>query len=116
MQSTNLQVFVVFAESKAATKNAQFLIEAESHRDAWRVAREVCRTGRGALVRDPVSQQLEPFPLAAGQQTVKRVLSTTRTRRGRPPKLTTDDLRTVAESRGDRVSQALERVLGALNG
>lgn len=112
----NFQVFLISAESRndPTARPLQFLIEAESHREAWRIARESCKTGRGAKVRDPVTQQLEPYDLKPNAFTVKRVLSTSQSRRGRPPKVMATDLVRLAEGRGVRITNQLKKVINEL--
>lgn len=116
MDNQNLQLFAVNAENRQdPSARSTFLIEAESHRDAWRVAREVCKTGRGAKLRDLANHELlHQLPLTPGALTVKRVLSTNVSRRGRPPKLTVDDLTSLAERNHVSVPPRVRRVIQEL--
>lgn len=88
------QSFTATAVSKSSTTDDPliFLIDAESHREAWRKAREVCRTGEKVLVQSPETRELERRSFAPATYTVERVLTSGPHRRGRPPKLTADDL------------------------
>lgn len=110
------QVFIVAAEPRSETGSStlQFLVESDSHRLAWQEAREVCRTGRGALMREAHSQSLHEFPIPAGAYTVKRVLSAAPAKRGRPPKLTTEDLRSLAVTRDVKIPPRVRRVIEEL--
>lgn len=117
MTQVNLQPFVITAENTLdpSSRPVQFLISAASHRDAWRVAREVARTGRGAKLRDQKNVELlHDYPLTPGLLTVKRVLSTSQSRRGRPPKMNTRDLLALAQERRVNVPPRVQRVLNEL--
>jgi len=89
----------------------RFLIKAPSHRLAWQIARQVCRTGVGALYRDPTTEELHEFPLACGSWTPKRVLSTEPHRRGRKPRLTTEDLLFAAEDAGITIPSRVKELI-----
>lgn len=109
------QVFLVDADAHDETKaHVQFLVKAPNHREAWKTAREVCRSGRGALVRDLTTNELGERKLEPSAHTVTRVLSTETRRRGRPPKLTANDLLTLADQSDVRVSQRLRKVIDDL--
>lgn len=109
-------VFVVSAKPRTGSNDGsvQFLIEADTHRDAWFVARQVCHSGDGALVRDPSTLALEPRSIAPAAYTVGRVLSSSPHRRGRPPKLTVEDLFKRAEEQGVKIPPRIKRVIDEL--
>lgn len=109
-------IYVVTTRNHKTDAISTFLIQAESHRLAWQVARTVARTGKGALYRNPhnVDDLLE-FPLDAGSVTVTRVLSTEKNRRGRPAKILIDDLLMMAEDRGVKIPPRVRNVLNDLH-
>jgi hypothetical protein len=108
-------IFVVSAKPRSTTQEpVTFLVEADTHRDAWFVARRACSTGDGALVRDPQTLSLEPRSIAPAAYTVDRVLSSAPQRRGRPPKLTVSDLFARAEELGTKIPPRVRRVIDEL--
>lgn len=106
-------VFSVVAARRSLNdaETLRFLIKAPSHRLAWQIARQVCRTGVGALYRDPTTEELHEFPLARGSWTPKRVLSTEPHRRGRKPRLTTEDLLFAAEDAGITIPSRVKELI-----
>lgn len=112
-----MQAFIVSAESKTNPQTTVvFLVKAESHRDAWATARKVARTGKGAFERDPRTDELKPLALARDEFTVRRVLSAEAGRRGRPPKITTEDLLRLASHRRVNIPPRVARVIRELEG
>ena len=108
-----MSYFLIVAESRSNADIIQFLVDAPSHREAWRIARDACHTGVGALVR--VSpQRVESLGLTPSEYTVKRVRSETPAGRGRPPKLTTYDLNAAAHRRGVRIPRKIQRLMAQL--
>lgn len=107
---TTNQVFVVRARSHADGTPIQFLIEADTHRAAWKTARTVCKTGRGAFIRDLNDNSLCELPLGAGTSTVERVLASTPHKRGRPPKITAGDLIGAVKDSGRSVSRRVHQI------
>lgn len=108
-------VFVVSAKPRASSAQPiQFLVESDSHRQAWADAREVCRTGEGGFVRRVSDQSLVTWEVRPGGFTVDRVLSTEPNRRGRPPKITVDDVLRRAAETGVRVPRRIKQVIGEL--
>lgn len=109
-------IFVVTARSHSTDQTSTFLVRAQSHRVAWQVARNVARTGKGALYRNPHNvEELIEFPIDAGSLTVTRVLSTQKNRRGRPAKVLIDDLLHLADDRGVKIPPRIRNVLNELH-
>lgn len=108
-------LFVAHADPRSPNqKRLSFLVKADSHRDAWKIARKVCATGQGALCRDPVTHELHARPMTPAAYTVRRILATGINHRGRPPKLTADDLTLLAQERGVKIPPRVMKVLEAL--